>query len=127
MIDMVVDAKFSFNDSAHARTSPKIGRVASFVRSTQQQRTQAAAIGYIEFDRPARSRSSFQGAFPALTISRFPAANGPAIDTQLPGDIYGGDAPLKQRDGAPTSLFEMLRASMGSHAQSIGLYLCRYQ
>lgn len=121
MIDMVAYAEFPFDDSADSRTGPKVGRVAGFLRATQQQAAQLATIGNIQFVRPSGRLPSFQRPASSLAVARLPAANRTAIHTKLPSDIYGGHAPFKQRDGAQTTLFEMLWASSGSHAQSLGL------
>ena len=121
MIDMVADAKFSLDDSADSRASPKIRSVAGFLRATQQQAAQPTPIGNIQFIRPAGCLPSLQRTAPSLTVARLPAANRTAIYTKLPGDIYGSHAPSKQRDGAQAALFEMLWASSGSHARSLGL------
>lgn len=121
MIDMVADAKFSLDDSSDAWASPEVGGIAGFLRAAQQQAAQPTAIADIQFVRPAGRLPGFQRLASPLAIARLPPANRTAIDTKLPGDIYRGHAPIKQRDGAQTALFEMLWASSGSHAQSLGL------
>lgn len=121
MIDMVADAKFSLDDSTDSWAGPKVSGVAGFLRAAQQQATQLAAIGKIQFVRSPGRLPGLQRPAPSRAIARLPAANRTAIHTKLSGDIDRGHAPVKQRDGAQTALFEMLWASSGSHAQRIGL------
>ncbi len=121
MIDMITNAKFSFDHAANARTGPKIGRVPGLLSSPQQQSTQPAAIGEVQFIRPAGRLPGFQRPASSLAVARIPAAHRPAIDTKLPSDIHGCYAPFKQRDGAQTAVLEILWASSRSHAQRIGL------
>lgn len=128
MIDVVGDAKLALNDLHQAWAGPQLRGKAAGTRAFEQTPLEHGPLPGVEFGGPAAGGASGEGPRAAPTADGHPASHAAWIDVQEACDFGGAASFLNEREGAEATIFELLRAAVGSHTmihrpnRTIGLY-----
>lgn len=128
---MVLDPEFLSDQVGHSRTRPQVGGETRVAGAAEQGFFELLLAPDIELGRAAWHGLGLDRPAPLFQEARLPAADRTPADAELAGDVHRGNTLLKQRGGLQTTLLELGRAAVWSHAippaQSIGHYLGEYQ
>ena len=127
MIGMVMHAKTPLDPCRDARTGPQGRGESGGLGPAQQGALKACSLSVAETGGASRNGLGAQRGLASSPRRRSPAPYTATIHAQASGHFNRSQSLLEQRQGAKPTPLQFLRATMRSHARSIGHYLCRSQ
>ncbi len=127
MINVIVNIEVTLDKLRNAGTCPQIGGKSTGLCPLEQQALQFLLGLLVQFRRAARRRLCLNRLYSVLSVCRFPASDASSVHANCFGYFDRLISLLKQLQGFPAAVLQLLRASMWPHrpppAQSTRHYL----